>query len=175
MKYSGRHVASVALAVAGVLAVPALIAVLNSRLATAQDATTSRQPERCPGDNGGLTLSPGFCASIFADNLGHVRHMVVASDGTVYANTWSGRYFPNSPPPPGGFLLALKDTKGTGRADVVERFGATVAGGGHGGSGIRIYKGGSMPRNPIASCVMSSPPDRCLPRVRPRSWCLGCH
>ena len=114
MKYSGRHVASVALVVAGVFAVPALIAVLNSRLATAQDATTSRQPEKCPGDNGGLTLSPGFCASIFADNLGHVRHMVVASDGTVYANTWSGRYFPNSPPPPGGFLLALKDTKGNG-------------------------------------------------------------
>ena len=142
MRYSGRHVASVALVVAGVFALPALIAALNSRLATAQDATTSRQPEKCPGDNGGLTLSPGFCASIFADNLGHVRHMVVASDGTVYANTWSGRYFPNSPPPPGGFLLALKDTKGMGRADVVERFGATVAGGGHGGSGIRIYKGG---------------------------------
>lgn len=35
MKYSGRHVASVALVVAGVFAVPALIAALNSRLATA--------------------------------------------------------------------------------------------------------------------------------------------
>ena len=176
MRYSGRHVASVALVVAGVFALPALIAALNSRLATAQDATTSRQPEKCPGDNGGLTLSPGFCASIFADNLGHVRHMVVASDGTVYANTWSGRYFPNSPPPPGGFLLPLKDTKGMGRADVVERFCAPPSQGvGTEAAGSAFTRGGSMPRNPIASCVMSSPPDRCLPRVRPRLWCLGCH
>lgn len=52
----------------------------------------------CEGDNGGLSLSPGFCATVFADNLGHVRHMVVAPDNTLYANTWSGRYFPNSPP-----------------------------------------------------------------------------
>jgi hypothetical protein len=35
---------------------------------------------------------PGFCATVFADNLGHVRHLVAAPDGTIYANTWSGRY-----------------------------------------------------------------------------------
>lgn len=96
----------------------------------------------CKGDNGGLTLSPGFCATVFADNLGHVRHMVVAADGTLYANTWSGRYFANSPPPPGGFLIALKDTTGAGHADIVKRFGVTVEEGGTGGSGIRLYNGG---------------------------------
>jgi hypothetical protein len=74
-----------------------------------------------------------------ADNLGHVRHLVVAPDGTLYANTWSGRYFANAPPPPGGFLLALKDTRGEGRADVVQRFGVTVEAGGTGGSGIALY------------------------------------
>jgi hypothetical protein len=36
----------------------------------------------------------GFCATIFADNLGHVRYLVVAPDGTLYANTWSGATFP---------------------------------------------------------------------------------
>ena len=46
----------------------------------------------CEGDNGGLTLPTGFCATIFADSLGHVRHLVVASNGDVYANTWSGQY-----------------------------------------------------------------------------------
>src|SRR6202034_447741 len=92
----------------------------------------------CPGGDAGITLSPGFCASIFADNLGHVRHLVVAPDGEVYANTWSGRYFPNSPPPAGGFLLALRDTRGTGRADVIQRFGVTVEKGGTGGSGIAL-------------------------------------
>jgi glucose/arabinose dehydrogenase/cytochrome c553 len=106
-----------------------------------QGAEPANSASACKGDNGGLTLSPGFCATVFADNLGHVRHMVVASDGTLYANTWSGRYFRNSPPPPGGFLLALKDTTGTGRADLIKRFGATVVDGGTGGSGIGLYNG----------------------------------
>ena len=29
---------------------------------------------RCDPDNGGLKLPPGFCASVFADNLGQARH-----------------------------------------------------------------------------------------------------
>jgi glucose/arabinose dehydrogenase/mono/diheme cytochrome c family protein len=95
----------------------------------------------CDGDNGGLSLSPGFCATVFADNLGHVRHMVVAPDNTLYANTWSGRYFPNAPPPPGGFLIALRDTKQSGHADVASRFGVTVEAGGTGGSGIALFNG----------------------------------
>jgi hypothetical protein len=45
----------------------------------------------CAG-NSGISLSPGFCATVFADNLGHVRHMVVAPNGVLYVNTWSGRY-----------------------------------------------------------------------------------
>src|SRR5690349_23507022 len=32
----------------------------------------------CTGDNGGLTLAPGFCATVFADSIGHARHIVVA-------------------------------------------------------------------------------------------------
>jgi glucose/arabinose dehydrogenase/mono/diheme cytochrome c family protein len=89
----------------------------------------------------GLELPPGFCADVFADRLGHARHMVVAPDGVVYVNTWSGRYYPNSPPPPGGFLVALEDTTSQGKADVIERFGATPESGGHGGTGIALYGG----------------------------------
>jgi glucose/arabinose dehydrogenase/cytochrome c553 len=96
----------------------------------------------CKGDNGGLRLSPGFCATIFADRLGHVRDLVAAPDGTLYANTWKGRYYRGSPAPPGGFLVALKDTNGDGRADSVRRFGVTNEAGGAGGSGIALYNGG---------------------------------
>ncbi|HEY0181045.1 MAG TPA: PQQ-dependent sugar dehydrogenase [Dokdonella sp.] len=95
----------------------------------------------CPGDNGGLTLSPGFCASVFADGIGHARHLVVAPDGVVYVNTWSGRYYHNDTPPAGGFLVALKDGDGDGRAEVVERFGDGVAQGSAGGTGIALYGG----------------------------------
>jgi glucose/arabinose dehydrogenase/mono/diheme cytochrome c family protein len=68
--------------------------------------------------------------------------MAVGADGVVYVNTWSGRYYANSPPPEGGFLVALQDTTGTGKADVIQRFGETIASGGAGGTGIALYKGG---------------------------------
>ncbi len=140
-KHRGRA-RGVGLMVAAGISLLAFVSSLNLRSAAAQSAATVTHSRACEGDNGGLALSPGFCATVFADNLGHVRHLVVAPDNTLYANTWSGRYFPNSPPPPGGFLLALRDTKGTGRADVVERFGVTVEEGGTGGSGIALYRDG---------------------------------
>ena len=87
-----------------------------------------------------LSLPSGFCATIFADKVGHARQLAVASDGTVYVNTWSGVYYGNDTPPAGGFLIALKDTKGTGHADMNVRFGPTVAEGAHGGTGIWLYK-----------------------------------
>jgi glucose/arabinose dehydrogenase/mono/diheme cytochrome c family protein len=78
---------------------------------------------------------------VFADKLGHVRHLTVAPNGVVYANTWSGTYYHNDTIPPGGFLLALKDAKGGGHADQIVRFGETQASGGHGGTGIAYYNG----------------------------------
>ena len=93
----------------------------------------------CP--DAGLKLPPGFCATVFADDLGHARHLVVTGDGVVYVNTWSGRYYGNQSPPPGGFIVALKDSTGNGKADVIERFGATPAAGGHGGTGIALFHG----------------------------------
>jgi glucose/arabinose dehydrogenase/mono/diheme cytochrome c family protein len=95
----------------------------------------------CVADNGGITLSPGFCATIFADKLGHARHLAVAPNGVVYVNTWSGLYYHNDTPPPGGFLIALQDTKGDSRADKIVRFGPTKAEGNAGGTGVRIYNG----------------------------------
>jgi glucose/arabinose dehydrogenase/mono/diheme cytochrome c family protein len=94
----------------------------------------------CPDNNAGITLSPGFCATIFADNLGHARHLVVAPNGVVYVNTWSGRYY-HFGKVPAGFLVALKDTKGDGHADVVKRFGPSFAQGAAGGTGIAYYNG----------------------------------
>jgi glucose/arabinose dehydrogenase len=104
-------------------------------------ATTPAQAADCKGDAAGITLPDGFCATVFADNIGHARQMAVAPDGTLYVNTWSGIYYNNDTPPPGGFVVALKDNKGDGRADVIERFGDTVASGGQGGTGLAFYNG----------------------------------
>jgi glucose/arabinose dehydrogenase/mono/diheme cytochrome c family protein len=86
-------------------------------------------------------LSPGFCASIFADNIGHARHLVVSPAGVVYVNTWSGAYYGGDAGPAGGFLVALQDTQGAGKADVVKRFGESKADGAAGGTGIALYRG----------------------------------
>jgi len=97
--------------------------------------------QACPSDDSGLKLPAGFCATVFADDIGHARHMVVAPSGILYVNTWSGRYYGNDTPHAGGFLVALQDKSGVGKADVIERFGEAIQSGGAGGTGIGIYQG----------------------------------
>src|SRR5579862_1100175 len=97
--------------------------------------------QACPNVDSGLKLPAGFCATVFADGIGHARHMVVAPSGVLYVNTWSGRYYGDDPPHAGGFLVALQDKSGAGKADVIERFGESVQSGGAGGTGIGMYKG----------------------------------
>jgi glucose/arabinose dehydrogenase/cytochrome c5 len=101
-------------------------------------ARAEEAKSRC--EDVGLSLPRGFCATVFADRIGHARQMAVGPDGTLYVNTWSGVYYANDKPHDGGFLVALKDTKGAGKADVRVRFGPSFTEGAHGGTGIWRYK-----------------------------------
>ncbi len=95
----------------------------------------------CGKDGAGLAAPPGFCASVFADGLGHVRHLAVAPNGDVYVNTWSSRAtgYKNAP---GGYIVALRDVNGDGRADMIQRFGALHRQGrAGGGTGIAVFGG----------------------------------
>src|SRR5512144_3288167 len=85
-------------------------------------AAATSQPAACSGDNGGLTLPAGFCATIFADSIGHARPVVVDANGTVYGNTWSGAYY-QGPLHEGGFLVAMRDTNKDRKTDSVVAFG----------------------------------------------------
>jgi len=104
-------------------------------------STRGGKTRGCPSDASGLTLPDGFCATIFVDGIGHARHLAVGTNGVVYVNTWSGDYYQFDKVHEGGFLVALENKAGTGKADVVERFGETQKTGGAGGTGIAIYKG----------------------------------
>ena len=124
---------------------PAIVALsglcVGSSLASGRPGAETKS-QGCPSDDSGLKLPAGFCATVFADGIGHARHLVVAPSGVVYVNTWSGDYYPpGDKPPAGGFLVALQDKTGAGKADVIERFGETVQTGGAGGTGIALYKG----------------------------------
>jgi glucose/arabinose dehydrogenase len=95
-------------------------------------------PSSCVND-AGLSLPAGFCATVFADGLGHPRHLIVADNGVVYVNTW-GRHDSDAAAA-AGYLVALQDTNGAGKANVLKRFGPRPAGGGAGGTGIALFKG----------------------------------
>jgi glucose/arabinose dehydrogenase/mono/diheme cytochrome c family protein len=139
MRTAPSHFAAMTFHIVGML----LVSVSSSAAQDARSNAASGAGGVCAGDNGGITLSPGFCATVFADNIGHPRHMVVAPNGVVYVNTWSGRYYANLSDklPAGGFLVALQDTTGNRRADKVVRFGPGVESGNAGGTGIALYNG----------------------------------
>ena len=106
----------------------------------AQGTTAANERKGCDPDNAGLTLPPGFCASVFADNLGRARHLTVAPSGDVYVNTWSSSYtqLKNAS---GGYIVALRDTNRDGRADMVQRFGPVHQDGkAGGGTGIAVHR-----------------------------------
>jgi glucose/arabinose dehydrogenase len=88
---------------------------------------------QCAPDNGGITLPPGFCAVVVADHLGAARHLVVTPNGDVYVAI---NQTPSSIPAFG--IVALRDTNGDGRADVIRAFNP-----GKGGSGI-AWGGGRL-------------------------------
>jgi glucose/arabinose dehydrogenase len=104
---------------------PALLALLFAGSGLAADPAPAADPA-CDSDTG-ITLPKGFCATVFADGLGIARHMVAASDGILYVALQSEYK--------GGAIVALKDSKGSGHADQVVRFGD------QGGSGIALHSG----------------------------------
>jgi glucose/arabinose dehydrogenase/mono/diheme cytochrome c family protein len=127
------------LATAGLLMQAGPAAAGTAAAAPPGAAARSKDAATCP--KAGLALPPGFCASVFADELGQARHLVVAPDGAVYVNTRVSRGRLLALLHLGGFLVALRDTSGSGHADVVQRFGETAYEGGRGGTGVALYKG----------------------------------
>src|ERR1700756_3745737 len=135
----GRHARAAPFA-AGTLPIMGVLLIAASSPAGPDSQGAAAAPaQACATDNGGITLPGGFCATVFADHVGHARHLVVAPDGVVYVNTWSGTYYDNDTPHAGGVLVALQDTRGDGHADRVTRFGETQEQGGTGGTGIALY------------------------------------
>ena len=131
-------------------------------------ASAQTQISACPEDRTGLHLPAGFCATLFADGIGHARHLVVGPTGVVYVNTWSGSYYGGDVPHPGGFLVALQDTAGTGKANLNQRFGETVQSGGAGGTGIALYKGALYAEINDRIVRYALPPGSNIPRDPPQ-------
>lgn len=103
----------------------ALFALTLLALAAQAAAAPAKLP--CDTDIGGITLPAGFCATVFADNLGVARHMAMDKESDLYVALES--------PIHGGGIVMLRDNNGDGHADQVRYFGST------GGTGIGLHGG----------------------------------
>lgn len=66
-------------------------------------------------NNDGLTLPEGFGALVVADSIGKARHLAVNDNGDIYVKL---RYAKGT-----GSNVALRDTTGDGKADIITYFG----------------------------------------------------
>ena len=112
----------------------------NGAATTTGDSTraSASNAAKCAGDNAGLTLPEGFCASIFADSVGRARHVAVADNGDVYItvdNASPGTPDPAAPKAIPASVIALRDSSGDGKADATVRIGTT------GNTGVALWNG----------------------------------
>lgn len=82
--------------------------------------------------NGGLRLPEGFEAVVVADEIGPARHLVVNDNGDVYVKL--RRSYED------GTLVALRDTTGDGKADIIKRFSVVDDLGSY-HTGVALYNG----------------------------------
>lgn len=82
-----------------------------------------KQPLPDPG-NAGLSLPENFGALVVGTDLGRTRHIAIRDNGDIYA---MNRRLEN-----GKGVLALKDTTGDGKADIIQTFGDSIRGTGMG-------------------------------------------
>ncbi len=104
----------------------------------------------------GITVPPGFTASVFADSLGLARHLAVRDNGDVYVAIRQGR------DGSAGGLVALRDVNGDGKAEIVERFGPADV-----GTGIAIHDGKLYFSSNTAVYAVPLPADKLVPDREP--------
>ena len=97
-----------------------LIFTFGTVLPFGEETSSSGGLLACEADDGGLILPEGFCAVIVVDNIGHPRHIDVAANGDIYVRNRGSR--DRDSRVPGEGVVALRDTNGDGRAEIVERF-----------------------------------------------------
>ena len=131
---------------------------------SATDTTTTAAPASADVQ---LKLPPGFTATVFADGLGGARHIVAALNNNIYVNTWRSPYDTTRRTPPGGYVVALRDTGGDGKADLIQRFGTTSESGSRGGTGIALRDGALYVEADSNIFWYVLPPDSLLPILEP--------
>ncbi|MDZ7724500.1 MAG: PQQ-dependent sugar dehydrogenase [candidate division KSB1 bacterium] len=106
-----------------------------------------------------ITLPDGFKATIFADNVGRARQIIVNDNGDVYIMLRE----PNN----GGGVVALRDADKDGQADEIEYFAPFA------GTGIDIYQGYLYVAPDTAVYRYKLTPGELLPQSQPEPVITG--
>jgi glucose/arabinose dehydrogenase len=93
---------------------------------------TSQIIPKTDSDHGGLLLPDGFGALVVVDSIGESRHLAVNKNGDIYVKLRINTGDKGN--------VALRDTNGDGKADIVERFG-DYPNDGRFATEMRIHKG----------------------------------
>src|SRR5438105_2643268 len=78
-------------------------------------------------NNGGITLPEKFGAVVVVDSIGRGRHMAINSNGDIYLHLSKLAL-------DGKGIIALRDTSGDGRADIIKGYSDIT------GTGIELHK-----------------------------------
>ncbi len=113
--------------------VKGIILALLAFVGFTQRATRNGLPVQT-ADNSGLFLPDGFEATVVVDSLpGRARHIAINANGDIYVKARFARDKDES-------VIALRDTNGDGRADIIKTFGGLARERSY-GTAMRIYNG----------------------------------
>src|SRR6185295_6162049 len=101
------------------------LAIVFFATACSKSTTGNLVPDK---DNGGITLPEKFGAVVVVDSIGRGRHMAINSNGDIYLHLSKLAL-------DGKAIIALRDTSGDGRADVIKGYSDIT------GTGIELHNG----------------------------------
>jgi len=117
-------------------------------------------------DNDGLSLPPGFHATVVHEGVGFARHIAIRDNGDLYVATRQPPFVREDPSKNVG-IVALRDTNADGKADVVEHFSEVR------GTGLQFYKGMLYASNDVAVYRFRFKADELVPKAAPETVIEG--
>ncbi|MBS1553615.1 MAG: PQQ-dependent sugar dehydrogenase [Bacteroidetes bacterium] len=115
------------------------------------------QPDQ---DDGGLVLPDGFRALVVADSVGPTRHIAVNLNGDIYAKLRISKGSQGN--------VALRDTDGDGKADMIQRFGDYPNDGSF-ATDMRIYNGYLYFSSELVVYRQKLDPSNLIPKGQPET------
>lgn len=112
-------------------------------------------------ENDGLILPRGFHATVVHEGIGYARHIAIRDNGDLYVATRQPPFVREDPTMNVG-IVALRDTDGDGKADVVKHFSDVH------GTGLQFHDGMLYASSDVAVYRFRFAGDELVPKTAPQ-------